>query len=135
MKEISVVTKNRPGLLADLTEALAGRGINIETIDAEEIDDTAVLQLTVDHRYDEALQCLRDAGFDAITENALLIRLKDEPGALAKVARTFKEADIDVRSVRIIRRQGGLTFVALATDRTDTARELVRDFLVGESDH
>ncbi|MCP5120483.1 MAG: ACT domain-containing protein [bacterium] len=130
MKEIVVVTQNRPGLLADLSEALGDRGINIETIDAEEVHDTAVVELTVD-RYDEALHTLRDAGFDAVTEDALLIRLPDEPGSLAKVARRFKDASIDMKSVRIIRRQGGEAFVAIATDRTAEARALVKDYLAG----
>lgn len=129
MKEIVVVTQNRAGLLADISEILANKGINIETIDADEIHDTAVIEMTVD-RYDEALHSLRDAGFDAITEDALLIRLKDEPGALAKVARRFKEANIDLRSVRFIRRQQGYAFVAIATDRSQEARDLIKDFVV-----
>jgi hypothetical protein len=131
MREIVVVTQNRAGLLADIAEILAARGINIETIDGEEVSETAIIQLTVD-RYDEALQGLRDAGFDAVTEDAILIRLKDEPGALARVARRFKDADIDLRSVRFIRRQQGYAFVALATDRTEEARALVREYLAGE---
>lgn len=129
MKEIVVVTQNRAGLLADISEILANKGINIETIDADEIHDTAVIEMTVD-RYDEALHNLRDAGFDAITEDALLIRLKDEPGALAKVARRFKEANIDLRSVRFIRRQQGYAFVAIATDRSQEARDLIKEFVV-----
>lgn len=131
MKEIMVVTRNRPGLLADISETLAARGINIETIDADELHDTAIVELTVD-RYDAALRSLRDAGFDAVTEDALLVRLKDEPGALAKVARRFKEAQIDLRSVRFIRRQAGYAYVALATDRTDEARQLIKEFLVSD---
>jgi hypothetical protein len=129
MKQIVIVTQNRAGLLADISEALAAREINIETIDAEEVHDLAVVELTVD-RYDEALQSLRDAGFEAVTEDALLIRLRDEPGALAKVARRFKEANIDLRSVRIIRRQRGSTLVALATERTEEAKALVKEYLV-----
>ena len=129
MKEIMVVTQNRAGLLADISEILAAHGTNIETIDADEVHDTAVIELTVD-RYDEALQRLRDAGFHAITEDALLVRLEDEPGALAKVARVFKDANIDLRSVRFIRREGGYAFVAIATDRTAEARALVHDFVV-----
>jgi hypothetical protein len=132
MKEIVVVTQNRAGLLADISEALAERGINIETIDADELQDTAIIQLTVD-RYDEALQSLRNAGFHAVTEDALLVRLKDEPGALAKIAHRFKEANIDLRSVRFIRRQRGYAFVALATDRTEEARALVKEHLVDNS--
>ncbi len=131
MKEIVIVTKNRAGLVADISEALATRGINIETLDAEELHDMAVVELTVD-RYDVALQALRDAGFEAITEDAIVVRLPDEPGALAKVARKFKEANIDLRSVRILGRQQGSALVALATERTDEARALVKDHLVRE---
>ena len=129
MKEIVIVTENRAGLLADISETLAARGINIETLDAEQIHNTVVVELTVD-RYDEALQSLRDAGLDAVTEDALLIRLRDEPGALAKGARRFKDANIDIRSIRIIRRQQGSTLVALATKRTKEARALVKEYLV-----
>lgn len=129
MKEIVVVTQNRPGLLADISETLAAKGINIETIDAEEVHETAIIQLTVD-RYNDALHSLQDAGLKAVTEDALLIRLKDEPGALAKVARRFKDANIDLRSVRFIRRRQGDAFVALATDRTEEAMDLVREYLV-----
>lgn len=131
MKEIVIVTKNRAGLVADISEVLAARGINIETLDAEELHDMAVVELTVD-RYDVALQALRDAGFEAITEDAIVVRLPDEPGALAKVARKFKEANIDLRSVRILGRQQGSALVALATERTDEARALVKDHLVRE---
>jgi hypothetical protein len=131
MKEIVVVTRSRTGLLADITEALGRRGINIETIDAEELHGTAIVELTVD-LYDEALQALRDAGFDAVSEDALLIRLRDEPGALAKIAKRFKEASIALRSVRFIRRQDGWAFVAVATDRTEDAKRLAKECVVNE---
>jgi len=133
MKEIVIVTQNRAGLLADISEILAARGINIETIDAEEVQDVAIVELTVD-RYNEALRGLRDAGFEAVTEDAFVIRLRDEPGALAKVAKRFKEANIDLRSVRFIRRQQGSAFVALATDRSEEAKALVEELLVNGHD-
>ncbi|MCW5978448.1 MAG: ACT domain-containing protein [Bryobacteraceae bacterium] len=128
MKEIVIVTRNRAGLLADVSESLASRGINIETLNAEEVHGMAILELTV-NRYDEALQILRNAGFDAVTEDAIVIRLRDEPGALAKVARRFKDANIDIRSLRIILRQEGSALVALATTRPGEARALVKDYL------
>ena len=131
MKEIVIITQNRAGLVADISDALAAKGINIETLDAEDAHDMAVVALTVD-RYDDALGALRDAGFDAVTEDALVIRLPDEPGALAKVARRFKDADIDLRSLRIIQRQQGFALVALAAERTEQARALVKDYLIRE---
>ena len=131
MKEIVIITQNRAGLVADISDALAAKGINIETLDAEDAHDLAVVALTVD-RYDEALGALRDAGFDAVTEDALVIRLPDEPGALAKVARRFKDADINLRSLRIIQRRQGFALVALAAERTEQARALVKDYLIRE---
>ena len=37
MKQITVVTESSPGLLAQVSEILAERGINIETLNAETV--------------------------------------------------------------------------------------------------
>lgn len=131
MKQITIVTESRRGLTADIATLLADADINIETLDAEDVEGADVVTLSVDH-YNRALAVLRDAGYSAVTEDALLVRLKDEPGALAKVAVKFKEADIAVRSIRIIRRRNGLGIVAISTERTEAAKALVRDSLIAE---
>ena len=129
MKQIIIVTDNRPGVVAEISKVLGERGINIETLAAETMEETGVVILTVD-RYDEALTALRDASFDAVTEDAIVVRIKDEPGALARLAQRFKEADINLRSVRIIRRMGGWGLVAISTDRTAEAMDLVKDMRI-----
>ena len=130
MKVITVVVDNRAGMLADLSEALSARGVNIETIDGEAAESRGIIRLTVD-KYDEALSALRDRGLQAISEDALLIRLKDESGALARAAARFKDANINIRSLRILRREGGYTLVTLVTEDNDAARHLIGDVLVG----
>ena len=131
MKQITIVTESRRGLTADIAGLLAEEGINIETLDAEEVEGADVVTLTVD-RYNRALAALRDGGYPAVTEDVMLVRIEDEPGALAKVAVRFKEADIPVRSIRIIRRRNGFGIVAISTERTEAAKELVRDLLIAE---
>lgn len=129
MKRITVILEN-PGVnVADLAEALGTRGINIVTFDVEGSEQTGVVNLTVD-RYDESLAALRDAGFRAISEDALVIRLKDEPGALARVAVRFKHAGIAIRSMHIITRDKDHALATIVSDRQSEARELVRDILV-----
>ncbi len=129
MKQITIVAESAPGLLAQVSEILAARGINIETLNAETVQDYGVVILTVD-RYDEALAALRDAGLHAVSEDAIIIRIEDEPGALARISRRFHDAEIRLRSVRIIRRSPGSGLVALSTERTERALELVKDVLV-----
>ncbi len=129
MKQITVVTESSPGLLAQVSEILAERGINIETLNAETVQDYGVVIFTVD-RYDEALVALRDAGVPAVSEDAIIIRIADEPGALARISRRFHDAEIRLRSVRIIRRDAGHGLVALSTERTERALDLVKDVLI-----
>ncbi len=129
MNQITVVGESDPGLLARVSETLAARGINIETLDSQTVEDHGVVIFTVD-QYDEALAALRDAGLPAVSEDAIIIRIVDEPGALAKISQRFHDAEIRVRSVRIIRRGSGSGLVALSTERTEQALDLVRDVLI-----
>jgi hypothetical protein len=130
MKQISVITDNRSGILAELSQALAAREVNIESIDGEAAFETGVVTLTVD-RYDEALLALQEAGFQAVSEDALIVRLTDAPGALARVAERFKSDALNIRSLRFLRREGGFALVALVTEDNERARLLVDDLLVG----
>jgi histidine decarboxylase len=129
MKQITIVAADHPGLAADIAETLSTAGVNIDTLTAEAIGGTMVAILTVD-KYDEALRALAARRFQAITEDALVIRIDDKPGELARITHRFKDANINIRSIRFVRREGGKAMVAIATERTDEAMELVRDTLV-----
>ena len=131
MKQITIVTKNRVGLTADIAAVLGYNNINIESLDAEEVEGMGVVTLTVDH-YNRALHALRDSGWHAVTEDAFVMRVKDEPGALARVAKRFKDAGIHVRSIRIIQHEGQWGMVAVSADSVEEARALVRNKLQAE---
>ena len=130
MRQITVVSANRVGALADVTSTLAREGINIDTMDAETFGDVGVLILSVDH-YDAAMNALRALpGLRVVSEEAIVIRLHNEPGALARIAERFREAGINLRSLRFLHREDEYGLVAIATERTEEALALVKDVLV-----
>ncbi len=129
MKQLTVLVPNKTGIAARLATCLAERGVNIEEIDLEGLDDRGVVVLTVD-RYDEALRALSDQGFRAITQDTLLIRLEDRPGALAKVAVRLKDAGIGLRSMHILSRHEGGSIVSLVASDNVKAADLLKDVLV-----
>jgi hypothetical protein len=131
MKQLTVLVPNRIGIAAELATALADRGVNIEEINIEPVEDHGLIVLTVDH-YDEALRALRDHGFRAITQDTLLIRLEDKPGALAGIAVRLKDAGLDLRSMHIVRRAGGSSLVSLVVADNAKAAEVLKDVLVVE---
>lgn len=129
MKQITIPAQNRTGELAKITTLLAENSINLTDVDATAKEDHGFIVIRVD-RYDEALHCLRAAGYKPVTEDAIVIQVEDEPGALAKVARRFNEAQISVRSLHIIKRNEHCIHVSLVTDDNAAASELVSDLLI-----
>lgn len=131
MKQITIITPpDRPGTLADVTERLAARGVNIEDIDATDDHVHGVIVLRAEP-YDAALRALAEGGYNAVGEDVLLIRIPDEPGALARIAARFREPGININAMRFVRRDRGWASVLISTDDDAKARELLSDCLVG----
>ena len=130
MSRIIIMANNEVGVIADISKVLADKSINIETIDAEDLGEKGIITLTTDND-DGALQALTTAGFKTITDEALVLRLPDEPGALAKVAERFKNAGVNIQSLHILDRRAGYTTVVLSVaDRAQAETLVDRDTIV-----
>lgn len=127
MRQITLVVRDEPGQVARITGLLAAANVNLEDILVEVTGQVGLITL-VAAPYDRALAALNEAGYAPLTEDVLVLRVKDEPGALAKVSRRFSDAGLNLRSVRIIRREQDYGYVAVACDRMAEARDLVKDF-------
>lgn len=115
VSRIIVMARDEVGVIADISQALAGEGINMESINAQVVGEEVTIVLTTD-RTDRALYILNQAGFKAVSDDALVLRLPDEPGALAGVAGRLKEAGVNIESMHILSRQAGYAMIALKTD-------------------
>ncbi len=124
MQSLRAIVPNRPGLLAEITEVLASRGVDIQGIAVESHGSAALVRLEVE-REDEALAALADAGHPAVTDSVLLARIEDRPGALAAVSRRLGDASINIRSLHHVRRDEGFAVVAISTDNNERARALL----------
>lgn len=124
MPRIIIMAKNEVGVIADISRVLADNEINIETISAEALDDKGTIALTTND-YDGALRALTDAGFKTVTDDSLLVSLRDEPGALAKVAEKLKQGGVNIQSLHILDRHGEYTTVSIMTDNREKAESLM----------
>ena len=120
LNRIIVMTRDQVGVIADISRVLADEEINVETINAEVMGEEVTVILTTD-RYDRALYVLNKTGFKAVSDDALVLRLPDEPGALAVVAGNLKEAGVNIESLHILTRGSGHAMIALKTDNRTEA--------------
>jgi hypothetical protein len=124
MERIIIMVKNEVGVIADITGLLAESGVNLLTINTESADGTGIVIIKTDEN-DRALDVLTSGGFKAVIDDALVIRLRDEPGALARVAEKLKHAGVNIQSLHILDRYDGYATVALSADDRAKAEALV----------
>ena len=134
MREIIIPVANPPGTLAAVAQTLAAANVNIETIEATVLGENGVIVLRVD-RYDAALRALSDAGYRAVSEDALVLDLENRPGSLAAVAKRLRDAGVGIRSLRIVDRTDQRSLVTLVADDPAAARRiLARELVKGKRD-
>ena len=127
---IVVMANNQVGVIADITAILANAGINLESIDTEASSEQEAVVLTTDNS-GRALYVLNQAGYKAVGDEVLVLRLRDEPGALAQVAENLKQAGVNIQSMHVLNRHGGYAMIALTTnDRARTLDAIGSDTIV-----
>ena len=119
-ERILIVVDNQVGVLAGITTVLAEAGINVESMNTQTAGDRGAVILTADDT-DHALSVLNQAGYKAVGDDAVVVRLKDEPGALARVAGQLRQAGVNIQNLHILARHDGYALIALTTnDRAAT---------------
>ena len=119
-ERIIIMADNEVGALAGITGVLATAGINVESMNTQMAGDRGAIIMTVSHT-DHALSVLNQAGYKAVSDDAVVVRLRDEPGALSGVADRLKQAGVNIQNLHILARQDGYALIALTTsDRAAT---------------
>ena len=114
-KRIVIVANNEVGVVAGITRVLTDGGINLEGMDAQTSGDQGIIVLNADDT-DRALALLNQAGYRAVGDDTIVLRLPDVPGALAEVADNLKQAGVNIQSLHILGRSAGYATVALTAD-------------------
>jgi hypothetical protein len=129
MKYIMVINKDCKGLVAEISELLGKHNINIDSINANSEQGFAEIRLfTPDNTM--ALSILNESGFKAVSDESILVRIQDTPGALGCISRTLSENDIDIRGITMIEQNQGSNIVAIVTDQDENARKILKNSLV-----
>ena len=124
MNAFIVELANVPGALAEITEAIAEKGVNILGFTGATSGATGSVVFITN---DEAGTRAALAGAGATTREAELVvaNLAHEPGSLAKLARQLADAGVNIEAALPTGMEGGKISVAFATDNPDRAREVI----------
>lgn len=128
MKELSIVTDNRIGTLANVAEALGGVGINIEAIAAYEQGGRAVFRVLTNDELSARKALEKAPGVKGVVvSDVLVLKMMNRPGELGKLTRKMANRGIDLESVYIVSKKEDYTEVAIKP--IEEHLEKVRDIL------
>lgn len=120
--EIVLRAPNRVGLLADVTEHLYAKSVNVLGIRAYEEGDEGVFLIFAENSRlaIEALETIPDAKLSSAS--VISAEVPNDRGQLAAVSRALSNADIDVRQIQMI--AGEAPTAKIVLDTADNVRAL-----------
>lgn len=123
-KEIKVVAKNKPGLLARVTAPIAEARININACCSYVAEGSAeFLFITSDN--DKVKDNLKKTGFSVTEHDVIVVETTNEAGTLFRAAQQLAEAGIDLDYCYATAGSQGNTWVVFATKDIEKAMNVI----------
>ena len=114
-----------------MSTALADANVNLLDIDVKGTESIGVAIITVsDEEFETAHEALRESGHQVMPQEVLLVKLEDKPGGLAQLAVKLADAKVNVRSMRIVKREDDYCLAAIVPEPVDIARAVLIDVVV-----
>ncbi|MBN1526789.1 MAG: ACT domain-containing protein [Candidatus Omnitrophica bacterium] len=133
-EEIIVTTKNKVGLLAEISTMLANEGVNIHSVVAYEIEDVAKLMLVTNANI-KIIDELRKKKYMSVEEiEVVVVDLENKRGALKVVTTELAKAKIDIKHIYVTSSsvKEGSSKMVLWTSDNEAAMEVLSQYLPGE---
>jgi hypothetical protein len=93
--QISVFLENKIGRLAEITQILGSKEINIRALAIADTTEFGILRMIVDSPQ-KAYEALDERGFTVSQTQVLVVEVEDRPGGLAQVMAILGRAGINV---------------------------------------
>ena len=97
-KELKIRVDDRPGMLGEVTAALAEKKVNLRAVNAWVEDGEGVIRMVVDQA-GPAKKALKAHGWEVEEKDILEVEVADKPGALAAAAIALGEAGVNIEHV------------------------------------
>ncbi|HYS18863.1 MAG TPA: ACT domain-containing protein [Candidatus Binatia bacterium] len=122
--QLVLTLQSKPGVLAGISRALADARVNILSLSAAEAAGRGKIRMIVS-KPTEAKRALRKARVRFVEEPAFAKRLRNKPGALARVVEKLARARVNIRSAYATTAGRGGATVVITVSNAAKARRLI----------
>lgn len=122
MKQITIKTKNEPGSLSNICDALEKAGVNIVSLFGEGLNSEGLVHIITEDE-ETARKALDKSGHPSSTSDVLSVKVTDRPGELAKIIRKLAFAKVNIETISLLTRERGEATVVIKTNSVKKAKE------------
>lgn len=122
--QIVLSLQSKPGVLARISRTLADAGVNIVALSAAEVAGRGKIRMLVNNPV-KARRALKKAKYRVSEEPAFAKRLRNKPGALARVVERLARGRVNIRSAYATTAGRGGATVVITVSNAAKARRLI----------
>ena len=119
MKEITIISPNDVGALAQIAEALGSIGVNIEAISAYGVGERAIFRLITGDVSSTVKSLSKVPNIKVEEADVIIHKMINRPGELAKITRKLANRGVNLESLYIVSRKQDFTEVAIRPVKKD----------------
>ena len=123
--QLTVSLASKPGVLAQLARTLAEAGVNIASLSADAVSGRGKIRLIVNDPV-RARRALRRAKYRVSEEPAFVVRMRNKPGALARVTEKLAKARVNIKGAYATTAGRGSATVVITVGSAAKARKILR---------
>jgi hypothetical protein len=120
MRELTVITENKVGALADICEEMGKLGINISSISAHGYQDLGVVSLVTNDEI-SAKNALEKMGLKVMLGDLLIAKVPDKPGEMGKLTRKISKSGANIERIYLLGKCDGHLEMAIKADNLSKA--------------
>ncbi len=126
VEQISIFLENKSGRLAEVTDILAGNGINLRALSLADTADFGIFRLIVNDT-EKAVTLLKDKGFTIAKNEVVAVEVPDRPGGLAGILAALQGQSINVEYMyAFVQKSEGNAVLIFRFDESEKAIEVLR---------
>jgi hypothetical protein len=100
ISQISVYLENARGTLREMTKLLAENEIDIMALSIADTTNFGIVRLIIREAcIDNALNCMKNAGFMVKKTNVICVGVPNKPGSLDNILAVIEEADVSIEYI------------------------------------
>ena len=125
IRQLSVFVENKKGSLHEITDVLAGAGIDLRSMCVADTQNFGIVRI-ISTEPERALEILAKEGHAANVREVVAMAVPDVPGGLAKALNLLESNGVNIEYLyALITGESGKAYTVMRTDNTEETGKLL----------